>query len=235
VNDKPGKSRVDKRYRAPPLSERLAAVAADVRTRLTAYTKMMDDLVVRLVQSGAGSTAPAIGDIFPDFILPDANGRLWQLSRALTDGPVVLAFHRGLWCDFCIVNMTVLAEISPRIKDLGCQIVAISPENAGRSGQLAAEAGADFPILCDIGLGLSTLLGLSFVVDDNLRDELTRLDVDLNAGNCDEGWILPISATFVLDAAGRVVARHLDPDPRTRMDPDVILQAAVACQSAARS
>jgi peroxiredoxin len=235
VNEKPGKSLAEMRYSPPPLSDRLAAVATDVRLRLTRYTRTMDSLVARLVQSGAGSAAPAVGDTFPDFVLPDAKGRLWHLSRALDDGPVVLSFHRGLWCNFCQVNMTVLAEISPLLKEAGCQIVAISPENADQSGELAAQAAADFPILCDIGFGVSTLLGLSFVVDDDMRRELGRLDVDLNAGNCGEGWILPISATFVLDATGSVVARHVDPDPRTRMDPDAILQAAAVCQSAARN
>jgi peroxiredoxin len=235
VNDKPDKSTTGLQATTVPLAERLAAVATDIRTRLVDYTTAMDNLVARLVQSGAGTTAPAVGDVFPDFILPDGNNNLWQLSVALKDGPVVLAFHRGYWCDFCTINMRALAEISPRITGIGSRIVAISPEHGGQSSQLAKAADADFPVLCDIGLGLSTLLGLTFVVDDALRHELERLGVDITVGNGMAGWILPIPATFVLDAAGRVVARHVDPDPRIRMDPDAILQAATACQSAARS
>lgn len=225
----------DERATVLPLAERLAATERDFRTRLRDYSLAMDDLVARLVQNRAGTTAPAIGDTFPDFVLPDSAGHLWQLSRILAEGPVVVAFHRGNWCNFCDVNMESLAAISPFLRRMGCGVAAISPETADRSGEMAANAGADFPVLCDIGLAVSTMAGLSFVVDDNMRHELERLDVDIPGGNANEGWILPIPATFVLDRAGRVVARHVDPDPRRRMDPAAIVHAATVCQSAARS
>jgi peroxiredoxin len=225
----------DERATAMPLAERLAAMELDVRTSLHDYTRAMDDLVARLAQSGAGRAAPAIGDTFPDFVLPDTTSHLWQLSRILPDGPVVVAFHRGNWCSFCNLNMASLAGIFPRLRAMGCRLVAITPETADLSGEMAANAGAGFPILCDIGLGVSTMVGLSYVVDDNLRRELERLDVDITGGNANAGWLLPIPATFVLDQAGRVVARHVDPDPRRRMDPAAILHAATVCQSAARN
>ena len=86
-----------------------------------------------------------------------------------------------------------------------------------------------------MGLGISTVLGLTYVIDDTLQNELALLQVDLNAANDGDGWLMPITATFVLNAYGVIVARHLDPDPRIRMDCDAIVQAAAACQSAARS
>jgi len=218
-----------------PLSERLEVIAADCRERLVAYSRAMDRLVARLHASGAVGGVPEIGEVFPDFILPDAQGHLWRLAGALEKGPVVLAFHRGYWCDFCHLNMAALAEISPKIQALGSQIVAISPQNAGNAAKLARDSGADFPVLCDMGLGISTLLGLSYVIDDVLQNELALLQVDLNAENAGGGWLMPITATFVLDRDGVIFARHLDPDPRTRMDCDAIIQAASACQSAARS
>ncbi len=217
------------------LAARLAAIDADFRVRLATYTATIDVAVARLVLNGAGSTAPGIGDVFPDIILPDAKGQLWRLADALQNGPVILAFHRGFWCNFCIENMTSLAGISPQITRMGGQIVAISPETAPHASRLATETRATFPILCDIGLGTSTQLGLSYVVPDDLRMELQRLDEDITIGNGGEGWLLPISATFVIATDGRVMARHLNPDPRSRMDPDAILQAAAICQSAARS
>lgn len=33
-----------------------------------------------------------------------------------------------------------------------------------------------------------------------------------------EGWIMPIPAVFVVGADGRVIARHVDPDYRSRME-----------------
>jgi peroxiredoxin len=131
--------------------------------------------------------------------------------------------------------MAALAEINRKIEALGGQIIAISPQNAANAAKLARDSGADFPILCDMGLGISTILGLTYVIDDALQNELALLQVDLNAENDGDGSLMPITATFVLNGEGIIVARHLDPDPRTRMDCDAIVQAASACQSAARS
>ncbi len=217
------------------LADRLETIAADFRERLVEYSQAVDRLVARLHATGAVGSVPEVGEVFPDFILPDSQGQLWRLSTALEKGPVVLAFHRGYWCDFCHLNMAALAEISPAIDALGSQIIAISPQNATNAAKLARDSGADFPILCDMGLGISTVLGLTYVIDDTLQNELALLQVDLNAANDGDGWLMPITATFVLNAYGVIVARHLDPDPRIRMDCDAIVQAAAACQSAARS
>lgn len=220
----------------PSLSEQLAAVDANYRVNHVPYVQAIDRLVERLKNNDAGKTAPDVGDTFPEFILPEATEGLWRLSDHLSKGPIVIAFHRGFWCDFCPINIASLAEIAPKVEELGCQIVAISPEDAKHAKLLAQEGHAAFPMLCDIGLSVSTLLGLSYIVDETLQHELMKLDVDLNASNSAEGWILPITATFVLDQSGKVVARHLDADPRVRMDPENILQAAsAASQSAARN
>lgn len=218
-----------------PLSERLAIIAADFRERFVDYTRTVDKVVARLTASGAIDALPDIGEVFPDFILPDSQGQLWRLANALEKGPVVLAFHRGYWCDFCHLNMKALAEISQKIQAMGCQIVAVSPQNAANAAKLAKDADADFPILCDVGLGVSTVLGLSYFIDDDLEHELSLLQVDLNAENSGYGWLMPITATFVLNSDGKIAARHIDPDPRTRMNDDAILQAAADCQFAARS
>lgn len=220
----------------PSLSEQLAEVDAEYRVKYVSYVAAIDSLVERLKANSAGETAPDVGDIFPDFVLPDAQGGLWRLADALSKGPVVISFHRGYWCDFCPINIASLAEIAPLLNEMGCQIAAISPEDAANAKLLAKEGNAEFTMLCDIGFSVAALLGLSYVVDENLRQELLVLDVDLNLGNSGEGWVLPITATFVLEQSGKIVARHLDPDPRERMDAQTILQAAsAACQSAARS
>ncbi len=220
---------------AAPIGERLAVIADDFRGRLAPYSAALDLLVNRLRASDALAGAPAVGAIFPDFMLPETNGRLWHLAAALDRGPMVLSFHRGNWCDFCHLNMTVLAEIAPRLAAMDVGVAAITPQNAAEAGNLARHAQAGYPVLCDVGLGVSTALGLCYVVDADLRRELTLLDVDLDDANLGHGAFLPVTATFVLDRDGRVTARHVDPDPRLRMDDATILQAAAAVQLAARS
>ena len=48
---------------------------------------------------------------------------------------------------------------------------------------------------------------------------------DLPAYQGNEGWILPIPATFVVGQDARVVARFIDPDYRHRMPLDDLLKA----------
>ena len=40
-----------------------------------------------------------------------------------------------------------------------------------------------------------------------------------------DGWFVPLPATFVVGRGGRVVARHVDPDFRQRMEIEEILKA----------
>lgn len=217
------------------LSDRLAVLDAQVRGRHPELCAAMDAAVARLAECGAFRAAPDVGDPFPDVILPDACGRVWRLATALREGPVALVFLRGDWCPFCELNATALARISSRVAASGCGIVAVSPQKAGAAVRFAAGAGADFPVLCDMGLGVSTALGLTYAVDARLRRALAALGVDIDARYDGAGWILPAAATFVLDRDGRVAARHVSPDPRARMEPETILQVASALQAAARS
>lgn len=187
--------------------------------------------MARLRASQAGAAAAGTGDPLPDFALPDAAGRIHRLAKALAHGPVVVARHRGGWCDFCQLNLLALAEAHPRLRAAGGQLMAVAPQRAAHAAAHLAAAGAAFPMLADIGCGVATLLGLTVVVDDGLAAELRGFGIDLADANGDEGRLLPIPATFVVGRDGTVVARHLDPDPRIRWDPEEIVQAVAAAAS----
>lgn len=57
----------------------------------------MPGYTVTGIAVGGGSMNDNDSARFPDFELPDAQGRPWRLSTALADGPVVLVFYRGDW------------------------------------------------------------------------------------------------------------------------------------------
>ncbi len=40
---------------------------------------------------------PAVGQIAPEFELPDSTGGLRRLSELVSAGPAVLLFYRGSW------------------------------------------------------------------------------------------------------------------------------------------
>ena len=59
--------------------------------------KILDAATAELENNAAAGHALQPGDIAPDFILPDVDGRSVRLYTELERGPVVLVFYRGGW------------------------------------------------------------------------------------------------------------------------------------------
>ncbi len=74
-----------------------------------------------------------IGELAPDFTLPNAKGEPVRLSERLTRGPVVLSFYRGAWCPYCNLQLRGLQQSLPAFKRLGAQLIAVTPQQPDRS------------------------------------------------------------------------------------------------------
>src|SRR5205085_8040041 len=116
-----------------------------------------------------------------------------------------------------------------RIKALGAQTVAIMPETQAYAEKFKAEAGAPFPVLTDLDNGYALSLNLAIWLGTEIQQLLSYQDMASFYGN--DGWVLPIPATFVVGQDGVVKARFVDPDFRRRMEIEDLL---AALQSAAR-
>jgi peroxiredoxin len=166
----------------------------------------VDSFVGRLEAAQAGSTAPQVGAIMPDFCLPDHEGRLVRLDTMLEQGPVVLAFHRGHWCPYCRLNMVGLTEIQHQVKP--AQIVAISSEIQQYTRALRAEA-----------------INLAIWVDEAMSGMIGGAGWHIPDYHGGGPWVLPVPAVFVVGQDGVIVARHVDPDYRRRMELDALMDA----------
>jgi hypothetical protein len=58
---------------------------------------LMDEATETLIRSGIAAKAKKVGEIAPDFTLPNASGEQVKLSDLLARGPVVVSFYRGTW------------------------------------------------------------------------------------------------------------------------------------------
>ena len=211
------------RNRDLTLGERLKYVADCVRTNGPDFASVVDAFVDRLEAAQAGSTAPMVGDVMPDFCMPNHDGRLVTLRSLLECGPTVLAFHRGHWCPYCRLNMVGLAEIEQEAKP--AQIVAISSEVQQYTRMLRTEAGAEFPFLTDVGGGYTLSINLAIWVDDAMSLMIGGAGWDIPGFQGGTPWILPVPAVFVVGQDGIIAARHVDPDYRRRMELDALLDA----------
>lgn len=208
-----------------PLRDRLKLIADEKRRLSTVFAEAVDVFVGRLQVAEAGAGAPAIGETLPDFILPDQNGRLVSLAALLAEGPVVVAFLRGHWCPYCKTTATALGEIAAAAAAKGASIVAISPESRKFSQQLGADSDNRVAVLTDIDNGYALALNLAIWVDDDMARLIAGAGWDVPSYQTAKSWVLPIPATFVLDRSGRVLARYVNADYRTRMEIDDILNA----------
>jgi peroxiredoxin len=211
-----------------PLAERLDAYARSLSKLNKPMADAVGRLVKRLQEQQVAAGAPAVGEHMPPFLLPDDAGRLVMLQDLLGEGPVAITFARGHWCPYCRIAVSALAEIADEAKAAGGQIVVIVPDRQEYSAKLKAEANAPFAILTDIDNGYAMSLGLAFWVGDEMRQHMLARDADPALSQGNDSWFVPVPATFVVGRDGKVVARHVDPDYRKRMEIEAVLTALQA-------
>jgi peroxiredoxin len=206
------------------LSEQLESYAAAGREIFPAYSDAVDRLVERIHENGGGESAPRPGDVMPSFALPDEEGRLVSLPSLLTRGPLAVMFFRGHWCPYCRLNVFAMIEAMGRIKETGGNVVAIMPEMQAFAGKFKSDSGAPFPVLTDLDNGYALSLNLAIWLGSEIQKLLSPMQ-DLPSFHGNDGWVLPIPATFVVGRDGFVKARFVDPDFRKRMAIDDLIAA----------
>lgn len=206
-----------------PLNERLRLLAEAVNDGSPMFAAAVERMIERLDAAGCGDQAPELGEPLPPFILPDAAGGLVSLAEVITRGPAVVSFYRGHWCPYCQLTASTAATLQTRIGP--GRMVAITPETPGYNRDFAAQSGIAYPILSDLDCGYALSLGLAYWVDHAFADLLRAIGNDLAVFQASAGWFLPIPATFVVNSRGLIVARHIDPDYRRRMEVDDLLAA----------
>jgi peroxiredoxin len=199
------------------MSERLGTFVDAVREKTPSSAAIVDRLVARLKEHGAGDSAPKPGDMMPLFVLPDENGRLTSLKDLLASGPVIVTFHRGHWCPYCRISINTLAKAQQRIEGLGARMVAIVPESGPFAAEMKFDSNVKFPVLSDMDNGYALSLNLAIWVGTEMEEFMTKLGRQLPKYQGNDSWMLPIPATFVVAKDGRIKARFVDPDYRKRM------------------
>jgi peroxiredoxin len=208
-----------------PLHQHLAAFSEAVRVHGLPFAEAYDDLVARLRSEQAGSTAPKAGDRIPSFLLPDKDGQLFDLEDLLAEGPAVISFNRGHWCEYCAIELAAFGQAMTEIRGHGATIVSIMPEGPELTARVSARIGNAFTVLSDFDNSYSTSLGLAIWLGERVRKLYLSHGLRLQQYQGNESWFVPIPATFVVGQDGHILARHVDPDFRNRMDIEDILSA----------
>lgn len=208
-----------------PLNERLKAYVEKLNELNFPFAKAYDDLVARLTADKIGTDAPQPGELMPSFVLPSHDGRLVALDDLRENGPVVVIFGRGHWCPLCKIELQTIASRHAEIARYGAQVVTILPDRQQFVETLDAGTLSALTILTDIDNGYALELGLVMWLGKRLKELMSGRGYQLASYQGNDGWFVPLPATFIVGRDGRVVSCHVDPEFRQRMDVEDIVAA----------
>ncbi len=207
------------------MARKMAAENRRVRTDYPDFANAYDRLVARLVAGSAGSSAPKAGDVLPPFMLPDEEGRLVGLGDFGAAKSVVISLNRGHWCTYCRVELESMRRIDEEVRRRGGAMLAITPDRQRYMRKLKEELDLPFPLLSDMDNAYAMSLGLVVWCGDEVRTLYRSIDWHLDAFQGNEGWMVPIPATYVVAPDGRIKASFVEPDFRQRIEPAAIFDA----------
>jgi peroxiredoxin Q/BCP len=101
-----------------------------------------------------------IGQKVPDFELPDQRGHLFQLSKALKQGPVVLYFFPRDNTPGCTREACSFRDQFPDFERMGATVAGISSDSVSRHQEFAHRLGLPFPLLSDTENRIRELFGV---------------------------------------------------------------------------
>jgi peroxiredoxin len=175
-----------------------------------------------LAASGAEARILPAGAALPDLVLPDAMGA----PVALRDlGPAVILFYRGGWCPYCNLQLRAWQKRLPALAARGATLVAISPQAPDGTLSTAEKNALGFPVLSDSEDRAGRAFGVSFALPEEIVTLYRRFGHALDVVNGPAGWRLPMPATFVAGADGRILFARAEADYRRRVEPDEALAA----------
>ncbi|KHF36134.1 AhpC/TSA family protein [Paenibacillus sp. P1XP2] len=80
-----------------------------------------------------------------------------------------------------------------------------------------------FQVLSDLNGRVADSNRILYELPDYLQNTYTKFGMDLTEFNRTDRWILPLTATFIIDKKGIIRRTHVDPDFMTRMEPREII------------
>ncbi|MBY0250255.1 MAG: AhpC/TSA family protein [Methylobacterium organophilum] len=187
-----------------------------------------DYLVGFLRDTNVAAQSVKVGDVAPEFLLPDSSGRLHSSEQLRRDGPLVVSFFRGGWCPFCTAELRALQAAKAEFDDLGAQLVVITPETRDFPRRLRQDHSLDLKVLSDIDYGVAISYGVLFRVPDETKTHYSGLGLDFGARHGSSIWMLPIPATYVIDREGYIRSAFVEPDFTIRQEPAEIIAAVRA-------
>lgn len=90
-----------------------------------------------------------IGDVAPDFALPDQNGNLVTLAALVAEGSAVIYFYPADFTPVCTREACAFRDRYDDLQGLAVPLVGISPQSVASHKRFADAHDLPFPLLAD--------------------------------------------------------------------------------------
>lgn len=156
---------------------------------MTQSTDFLNNRYVKNLIPLPAQAKPAVGQLAPDFELPQVGGDPIRLSSFQGKKPVYLAFTRifteKLFCPFCYPHIQELKSQYAEIQARGAELLMISSTDRVQSEQVVADLALPYPFL---------------------YDPSCKTFQDYGAG---QALGAPLPAQYVVDLTGKIRFRHI--------------------------
>src|SRR5215469_9120862 len=96
-----------------------------------------------------GGAALRVGDLSPDFTLPDQQGRPVHLAEYLGKGPIVIYFYPKDYSTGCTAEACAFRDSYTVFTEAGAEVMGISSDSIESHRRFAEERHLPFLLLCD--------------------------------------------------------------------------------------
>ncbi|HEX7032688.1 MAG TPA: peroxiredoxin [Nitrososphaera sp.] len=141
------------------------------------------------------SVPPNIGDVAPDFELPDPDMNFRKLSE-FRGKKTILAFFPAAESPVCTAEMCALRDSLDSLRDLGANVVGVSVDGPFANKFFVQNRHLNFPVLSDYR-----------------REVIRKYGIVMNKLGPLDGYDAAKRSVFILDEGGKVIYRWISDNP----------------------
>ncbi len=169
-----------------------------------------------------------VGQVLPSTEVHNLDGEPIHMSRIVDEGPTIMVVYRGGWCPYCNAQLAALGKKEEELREMGYQILAISPDNPEHLQMTMTDQELPYTLLSDSKLEFIDAIGVGFKVDDRTLSRYKKWNIDLIAASGETHQRLPVPTVLILDEDATVEFVYANIDYRKRLDEEVLMAAARA-------
>jgi len=182
-----------------------------------------------LETSGIGEGILKVGDIAPEFLLPNQEGKMISSKELLQKGDLIITFYRGVWCPYCNLDLGNLKRYKSQFETQNATMLSISPQLEKHNKQIVDRQRLNFDLLSDSENKIAAQFGLRWIMRNPLKSLYKdSFKISLPDYNGDDSWTLPIPARFIIGTDGVIKYVEYSIDYTKRPNPDVLVEALKA-------